>query len=30
MIKFLRWLFGFLDEPYSIEEMVICDFLDEE
>lgn len=30
MIKLLKWLLGILDEPYSIEEMMIYDFFDEE
>lgn len=29
MIRLLRWLFGFLDKPYTIEEMMLYDFLDD-
>lgn len=30
MITLLRWLFGFLRKPYTIDEMILYDILDDD
>lgn len=30
MIAFLRWLFGFLREPYTIDELAMYDILEDD